>query len=321
MSFLGSTPLDTIRSVRRRISAVLLATALSPSGCVSFKAVETTGELGSGLTRHVDSIAYVETACASIYASTTPQDGEVASLGLDAHPACASIGQDARAWSDVIASLAKYGKLLEKIAGDDALDVSAQLEDVRSGLAAVDVEGLGDDRAKDAVGAAGALVKLISAEIRRKTLRDTILDADPQVQKISSALDAHLEQQLRVLASMQDNLLTPALDAIELPEDLVRCTLPSGESMRCEAPILRKGMTGALFALNGWILERTLELKRLRKAVAAFAKAHAVLERNASALGREDAKHVAEIIDAVAAIYEGLPREEKNGEGDDKQSK
>lgn len=316
----GRWPYSRPVRVGAALGAVALV-ALAP-GCVSFKAVKSTGALASGLSNHVDSIAYVETTCTAIHAATAIGDdpGVIASsLDVVSHPGCNEIGDDAEAWANVIGSLVGYGKLLEGIASSKTVDLAAPLEGVRTGLAGLDVDALGTDEAKSAVKAASAVVGLIIEQLKRRALAKTVRDADPSIQEISKQLDKHIDQQLQTLRRLQDNLLNPAQDFIapKGSEDVVVCKAPDGTELDCDAKGLRLAVSASLFAFDGWIAERSLALQRLKKAVKAFAAAHSVLARNATSLGKEDAAHLAAIIKAVKEVYENIEEAASSDDDDD----
>lgn len=295
---------------RARLWAVagsLTCALASTLGCTSFKAVQSTGALAKGLSSHADSIAYVESMCVAIQAATssgTVPDLFDEALGTDQ---CGSIGEDAEAWARVVEALAGYGKALDGLASSKAVDLSAELEGIRTGLAGLDVDSLGTDRAKAAVGAASRIIKLITREIRRKALQDAITKAAPHVEVITAQLDAHIDQQLTTLARLEDNLSNPAADLIapNASEDVVVCGKGEGETeIECDARDLRLAVSAALFTLQGWTHERRLALQSMRSAVSAFAEAHAVLANDADSIGSKDAEHLAKIIDRIKAIYE-----------------
>ncbi len=297
-----------LTSLRLWSAAGLLACALvSVQGCASFKAVQSTGALAMGLSGHADSISYIESICPAIQAATSSgADPSVLdpSLGIG-QQSCADIGQDAEAWSEVVEALAGYGKALDGLAASEPVDLSAQLEGIRVGLAGLNVDSLGTERAKAAVGAASGLVALLLREIRRRKLQDTITAAAPHVRVTTKQLEGHLRGQLITLARLEDNLLNPAADFIApgAAADVVVCGKGETE-IECDARGLRLAMSASLFALQGWVHERRLALEGMRRAVKAFAVAHEVLADDVESLGREDVKHLAEIIGRVKTIYE-----------------
>lgn len=301
---------------RPRVAAgLLLVVGLSaPAGCVSFKAVGATGELGKGLSSHQDAIGYIEPMCRSVSVLTAPRGLAGRSQGADAVAArgvvasapespeavaaaldtasdsldCGALGDDAAAWRAVVAALVGYGDALVRLAGSDRVDLSAQLEGVRTGLVALDVEALGTDQAKAAVKAASAIVGLVVQEMRRKALRDAVLAADPHVQQLATQLAAHARQQLIVLDDLDNNLGN-------LAEDIALET--------ADADDLRVLAVGTSMALDGWIEQRRAELRALVVATEAFAAAHRVLAQDAEKLGREDARTLGKIIVEVKAVY------------------
>jgi hypothetical protein len=317
----GLAPVPYARRVSRR-QVLLACTLLAQTACVSFNAVRSTGALAEQLTLHSESLAYVETLCASIVAvspvspgngsgtaaAPTPPAERELSLGPDLRSeACASLQKDAASWALTIEALGGYGSALRSLADSDAVDLQVELERLRIGLAGAGIQSLETERARAALTAANQLLALVVQELRRGQLARTVRAAEPHVQRLARELSGHIGEQRIVIQGVHVSLVNAARDLVTpaIAEDAVTCPGTGGAFVSCNARELQLSLASSMLAFAGWLQERSRALGRLQTSVQAFSAAHAVLARNADQLGSEDAAQQVAIVKAINAIYTG----------------
>ena len=280
------------------------------SACATFKATAATGKAGEKIGGHTEVMQTGPEVCNYLRAAQ-----------LAVHEKCQGIEKDADTWEKAGQMLAQYGAALRKIAEADDPDVADNVSSVLSKGADAEWLSLSEDQATDLGKAANAITKLVTQAYRQKVIKKTVDDADDHIQKVSTALVGHLDLQDEVTTNLQAALSQLLKENRARREGLVKLSAlsaPDGAepsvqavvaAFRGDHPVMLKDDKAdwMVYArVRGEMRERQRQLRKAKKAVVAFQKAHAKLKVNLGKASFEDAAAYQEILGEIKTAYEGF---------------
>ncbi len=245
------------------------------TGCLSFQAVTSTAQLGVTLPEKAEVLQGVGAWC---NATNAKQDAPL--------PACAETIAAAEKWQAAVFAIASYAHSLKALAKGEDLQVDERLNAALAATRKVQWHRFAAERSNAASAAIGGLVDVFTAESRRVGVSDAVEAADAHVQLLCETIAQHVATQLENLGALDDYVARLLTHRLAAPKGL--------EAQAATLPLRR---------YQHWLALERGRLSALDKGLRAFAKAHAILKRDAAELGKRDTVIYTEILQTVNAVY------------------